>query len=142
MFQPKYTSFLILLNIIYSYCNGLFFNSFLESCVLATSIIYHHNLIENFRNYDIIVANSVILYYFYLYSYHISSEYYALLPAMFYILAIKSYISGKIYDDDIQHGYLHIYGVIANILLINLRRNQWFPQAPSFGDGDFLNKYL
>jgi len=39
---------------------------------------------------------------------------------MFYILAIKSYISGKIYDDDIQHGYLHIYGVIANILLINL----------------------
>ena len=39
---------------------------------------------------------------------------------MFYILAIKSYISGKIYEDDILHGYLHIYGLIANILLINL----------------------
>ena len=142
MFHPKYTSFLILLNIIYSYCNELYFNSFLESCVLVTSIIYHHNLIENFRNYDILIANSVILYYFYLYSYHISFEYYGLLPAMFYILAISSYISGKIYDNSIQHGYLHIYGVIANILLINLVRNQWFPQAPSFCDGYFLNKSL
>ena len=142
MFHPKYTSFLILLNIIYSYCNELYFNSFLESCVLVTSIIYHHNLIANFRKYDILIANSVILYYFYLYSYNISFEYYGLLPAMFYILAISSYISGKIYDDSIQHGYLHIYGVIANILLINLLRNQWYPQAPSFCDGDFINKSL
>ena len=83
--------------------------------MLVTSIIYHHNLIENFRNYDILVVNSVILYYFYLYSYHISSEYNTLLPAMFYILAIKSYISGRIYDDNILHGYLHIYDLIANI---------------------------
>ena len=120
MFHPKYTSFLVLLNIIYSYCNSLYFNSFLESCVLVTSIIYHYNLIENFRNYDILIVNSVILYYFYLYSYHISFEYHTLLPAMFYILAIKSYISGRIYDDNILHGYLHIYGLIANILLINL----------------------
>ena len=62
MFHPKYTSFLVLLNIIYSYCNSLYFNSFLESCVLVTSIIYHYNLIENFRNYDILIVNSVILY--------------------------------------------------------------------------------
>jgi hypothetical protein len=36
------------------------------------------------------------------------------------MLAIGSYISGKLFDNDIYHGYLHIYGVIANILLINL----------------------
>ena len=88
--------------------------------MLGQKIRKKNNLIENFRNYDILVVNSVILYYFYLYSYHISSEYHTLLPAMFYILAIKSYISGRIYDDNILHGYLHIYGLIANILLINL----------------------
>ena len=95
--------------------------SLLQTCVLGTSIIYHNNLIENFRNYDIIVANSVILHHFYLYSYYISFEYYAMLPSFFYVLGIGSYIASKIYDhdDDIYHGYLHIYGVIANILLNN-----------------------
>jgi hypothetical protein len=120
MFHPKYTSFLILLNILYSIYNELYFNSLLESCVLVTSIIYHHNLIENFRNIDIIVANSVILYHFYIYSYHISSDKYTIYPSIFYMLAIYSYISGKLYNDNIHHGYLHIYGVIANILLINV----------------------
>ena len=119
MFIPKYTSFLITLNILYSLYNELYFNSLLETCVLATSIIYHHNLIENFRNYDILVANSVILHHFYLYSYHISSDKYTIYPSIFYMLAIYSYISGKLYDNDIYHGYLHIYGVIANILLVN-----------------------
>jgi hypothetical protein len=120
MFYPKYTLFLITLNILYSLYNELYFNSLLETFVLATSIIYHHNLIENFRNYDILVANSVILHHFYLYSYRISSDKYTIYPSIFYMLAIYSYISGKLYDNDIYHGYLHIYDVIANILLINV----------------------
>ena len=120
MFHPKYTSFLIIVNILYSIYNELYFHSFLETCVLTTSIIYHHNLIENFRNYDILVVNCVILHHFYLYSYHISSDKYTIYPSIFYMLAIGSYISGKIFDNDIYHEYLHIYGVIANILLITL----------------------
>jgi hypothetical protein len=83
MFHPKYTSFLITLNILYSIYNRLYFNSFLETCVLVTSIIYHHNLIENFRNYDILIANSVALHHFYLYSYHISSDKYTIYPLYF-----------------------------------------------------------
>jgi hypothetical protein len=120
MFHPKYTSFLITLNILYSIYNRLYFNSFLETCVLVTSIIYHHNLIENFRNYDILIANSVALHHFYLYSYHISSDKYTIYPSIFYMLSIYSYICGRLYDSNICHGYLHIYGVIANILLIDL----------------------
>ena len=119
MFHPKYTSFLIILNIAHSLYNSLYFMSLLQTCVLTTSIIYHNNLIENFRNYDILVTISVILHHFYLYSYHISFEYYAILPSLFYVLAIGSYITSKTYNDDIYHGYLHIYGVIANILLNN-----------------------
>ena len=68
------------------------------------------------NNYDIILTNSVILHHFYLYSYHIFED---CLPAIFYSLAIVSYISGSLYNNDIYHGYLHIYGVIANILLKN-----------------------
>ena len=60
--------------------------------------------------------NIVTLHYFNLYSYHISEDY---LPAIFYILAIGSYISGCLYNNDIYHGYLHMYGVISNILLKN-----------------------
>jgi hypothetical protein len=119
MFHPKYTSFLICLNIIHSLCNELYIMTILQFFVLTTSIIYHHNLIPNFRNFDILISNSVILYHFYLYSYYISFEYYNLVPCIFYILAIGSYIAGRLYNDDIYHGYLHIYGVIANIMLNN-----------------------
>ena len=120
MFHPKYTLFLITLNIFYSIYNELYFNSLLETCVLATSIIYHHNIIENFRKYDIIVTNSVILHHLYIYVYHITYDNYTIYPSIFYMLSIYSYISGRLYDNDIYHGYLHIYGVIANILLVNL----------------------
>ena len=120
MFHPKYTLFLISINIFHSLYNSQYFISFLESCVITTSIIYHHNIIPNFRNYDILVTNSVTLHHFYLYSYHISFEYEKCLPGVFYTLAIMSYISGKIYNNDKYHGYLHIYGVIANTLLKNI----------------------
>ena len=116
MFHPKYTSFLISINVFHGLYIGLYLMTFLEACVFVSSIIYHHNLIYNFRNYDIILTNSVILHHFYLYSYHIFEDY---LPLVFYILAIGSYISGRLYNNDIYHGYLHIYGVIANILLHN-----------------------
>jgi len=118
MFHPKYTSFLISLNVLHSIYNSQYYISFLESCVLLSSIIYHHNLIPNFRYYDIVITNSAILHHTYLYSYHISYEFYNLIPAFFYILAIGSYIFGRIHNCNIYHGYLHIYGVIANILLI------------------------
>ena len=116
MFHPKYTSFLISINIFHGLYMQLYLISFLESCVFVSSIIYHYKLIPNFRNYDIILTNSVILHHFYLYSYHIFEDY---LPAIFYILAIGSYIFGCVYNNNIYHGYLHIYGVIANILLKN-----------------------
>ena len=116
MFLPKYTLFLISINIFHSLYNSQFFVSLLEICVLISSIFYHYNLIDNFRNYDILITNSVILHHFILYYYHISYEFETILPSIFYILAILSYIYGAIYNDDIYHGYLHIFGVIANIL--------------------------
>lgn len=118
MFHPKYTSFLISLNVLHSIYNSQYYISLLESCVLLSSIIYHHNLIPNFRYYDIVITNSAILHHLYLYSHYITYEIYKLIPAFFYILAIGSYISGRIHNCNIYHGYLHIYGVIANILLI------------------------
>ena len=119
MFHPKITSFFIIINIYHSIINELYSISSLQTVVLTSSIIYHHNLIPNFRNFDILISNSVILHHFYLYSYYISFEYYNLVPCIFYILAIGSYIAGRLYNNDIYHGYLHIYGVIANIMLNN-----------------------
>lgn len=116
MFLPKYTLFLISINIFHSLYNSQFFVSLLEICVLISSIFYHYNLIDNFRNYDILITNSVILHHFILYYYHISYEFETILPSIFYILAIISYIYGAICNNDIYHGYLHIFGVIANIL--------------------------
>jgi hypothetical protein len=125
MFHPKITSYFISINILHSLYNSLYTMAILETCVLATSIIYHNNIIPNFRKYDMIVANSIILHHFYLYSEYISNmnntnninnttNY---TPALFYSLAIGSYISGRVYNEDRYHGYLHIYGIIANILL-------------------------
>jgi len=116
MFLPKYTLFLISINIFHSLYNSQFFVSLLEICVLISSIFYHYNLIDNFRNYDILITNTVILHHFILYYYHISYEFETILPSIFYVLAILSYIYGAMYNDDIYHGYLHIFGVIANIL--------------------------
>lgn len=114
MFHPKITSFFIIINIYHSIINDLILMSSLQTIVLISSIIYHHNLITNFRNYDICIACSVITHHFYIYSYYIIDD---LKPGIFYILSIMSYYIGLKKNIDYMHGYLHIYGVIANILL-------------------------
>ena len=93
---------------------NLYIMSSLQIIVLTSSIIYHHNLINNFRYYDIAISCSVIAHHFYLYSYYFIDN---LIPSIFYILAIISYFIGLKQNNDYMHGYLHIFGVIANILL-------------------------
>jgi hypothetical protein len=114
MFHPKITSFFIIINIYHSIINDLVLMSSLQSIVLISSIIYHHNLITNFRNYDICITCSVITHHFYIYSYYLIDD---LKPGIFYILSIMSYYISVKKNIDYMHGYLHIYGVIANILL-------------------------
>ena len=70
MFHPKITSFFIIINIYHSLINELYVMSSLQIIVLTSSIIYHHNLINNFRYYDIAISCSVIAHHFYLYSYY------------------------------------------------------------------------
>ena len=88
--------------------------SSLQTVVLTSSIIYHHNLIKQFRNYDIGITCSVIGHHFYIYSYYILDD---MKPCLFYCLAIISYFIGLQKNIDYMRGYLHIFGVIANILL-------------------------
>ena len=114
MFHPKITSFFIIINIYHSIINNLVLMSSLQTIVLISSIIYHHNLIPNFRNYDICIACSITSYHFYIYSYYFIED---LTPSIFYILALNSYYIGFKKNIDYMHGYLHIFGVIANILL-------------------------
>ena len=114
MFHPKITSFFIIINIYHSIINNLILMSSLQTIVLASSIIYHHNLITNFRIYDICITCTVISHHFYIYSYYFIDD---LKPSIFYILAITSYYIGVKKHIDYMHGYLHIFGVIANILL-------------------------
>ena len=95
--------------------------SSLQTIVLASSIIYHHNLITNFRIYDICITCSVISHHFYIYSYYFIDD---LKPSIFYILAITSYYIGVKKHIDYMHGYLHIFGIIANILLNNCLVNE------------------
>ena len=116
MFHPKITSFFIIINIYHSIINNLILMSSLQTIVLASSIIYHHNLITNFRIYDICITCTVISHHFYIYSYYFIDD---LKPSIFYILAITSYYIGVKKHIDYMHGYLHIFGVIANILLNN-----------------------
>ena len=114
MFHPKITSFFIIINIYHSLINELMIMSSLQTVVLTSSIIYHHNLIPNFRNYDIVITCSVITHHFYIYSYYILDD---MKPSLFYCLAIISYFIGLQKNIDYMHGYLHIFGIIANILL-------------------------
>ena len=114
MFHPKITSFFIIINIYHSLINDLILMATLQTIVLISSIIYHHNLIEDFRNYDICIACSVIMHHFYIYSYFFLDN---LKPCIFYILAIVSYFVGVEKNNEYMHGYLHIFGIIANILL-------------------------
>jgi len=118
MFHPRITSFFIIINIYHSLIHNLYLMSSLQTIVLASSIIYHHNLISNFRNYDIMITCSVILHHFHTY-FHYATSRYDSAPALFYILAIGSYSLGVKYKCNYMHGYLHIFGVIANILLNN-----------------------
>ena len=121
MFHPKITSFFIIINIYHSIINNLILMSSLQTIVLASSIIYHHNLITNFRIYDICITCTVISHHFYIYSYYFIDD---LKPSIFYILAITSYCIGVKKHIDYMHGYLHIFGVIANILLNNCLVNK------------------
>ena len=116
MFHPKITSFFIIINIYHSITNRLYFMACLETIVFISSIIYHHNLINDFRNYDIAISCSVILHHFYIYSYYFINDF---KPSIFYILAIASYYSGVKLNNDNLHGYLHMFGILANILLNN-----------------------
>lgn len=116
MFHPKITSFFIIINIYHSIINELYSMSSLQTVVLTSSIIYHHTLINNFRNYDIGITCSVIGHHFYIYSYYFLND---MKPSLFYCLAITSYFIGLKKNIDYMHGYLHIFGVIANILLNN-----------------------
>ncbi len=114
MFHPKITSFFIIINIYHSLLNELYIMSSLQTIVLTSSIIYHHNLIPHFRYYDIAITCSVITHHFYLYSYYFIDD---LKPSLFYSLAISSYFIGVTQNIEYMHGYLHIFGIIANILL-------------------------
>jgi hypothetical protein len=114
MFHPKITSFFIIINIYHSIINDLMLMATLQTIVLISSIIYHHNLIEEFRNYDICIACSITSYHFYIYSYYLIDDF---KPCIFYILAISSYFIGVEKNNDYMHGYLHIFGIIVNILL-------------------------
>ena len=116
MFHPKITSFFIIINIYHSIINELYIMSSLQTIVLISSIIYHHKLIRHFRYYDIGIACSIISHHFYLYSYYFIDDW---KPSLFYSLAIGSYVIGVKQNNDYMHGYLHIFGVIANILLNN-----------------------
>ena len=114
MFHPKITSFFIIINIYHSIINELYSISSLQTVVLTSSIIYHHNLIPNFRKYAIAISCSVIGHHFYIYSYYFVND---IKPSLFYCLAITSYFIGLKKNSDYMHGYLHIFGIIANILL-------------------------
>jgi hypothetical protein len=131
MINPKYTSFFIIINVIYSFFHSFYLLAFLELCVMITSIIHHNGLMPNFRKYDLTVTFSVILYHWYIYAYLITSNYYTWLPCIFYVLGISLYLLSDDYKptphsinifDDKYHGYMHIIGLIANIFLINCLR--------------------
>jgi hypothetical protein len=135
MFNPRYTSFLIIFNVLYSFSSSFSFLALLETCVLITSLIHHNKLIPNFRKYDLTFTYSIIVYHIYLYSYLITREYYTWLPCLFYVLGIGSYIlsaSSDAYKTNIDpmslyhdkyHGYYHIFGLIGNLILIYCLKN-------------------
>ena len=92
--------------------------SSLQTIVLLSSVIYHNNLINNFRNYDICITCSIIAYHLYIYLYYFLMI--DLTPGIFYILGIRSYYLGVKINCNYMHGYLHIFGIIGNILVNNL----------------------
>jgi hypothetical protein len=130
MINPKYTSFFIIINVVYSFFHSFYLLAFLEFCVMITSIIHHNGLITNFRKYDLTVTFSVILYHWCIYAYLITSNYYTWLPCIFYVIGISLYLLSDEYNPivknnifvDKYHGYMHIFGLIANIFLINCLR--------------------
>ena len=79
--------------------------SSLQTIVLASSIIYHHNLINNFRNYDICIACSITSYHFYIYSYYFIDD---LTPGLFYVLAVNSYYIGLKKNIDYNHMFVNL----------------------------------
>jgi len=133
MFNPRYTSFLILIYVFYSYYHSFYLLASLGSCVLTTSIIHHNKLITNFRKYDITIAFSIILYHLYLYAYLITTNYYTWLPACFYTLGGFSYLLSltmpkpnlppKHIFYDKYHGYYHLSGLIGNLIFIKCLKN-------------------
>lgn len=133
MFNPRYTSFLILVYVFYSYYYSFYLLASLGSCVLTTSIIHHNKLIPNFRAIDISLTFSIILYHLKLYAYLITYDYYTWLPAMFYVLGCFSYLlsltkpkpklSPKHLFYDKYHGYYHISGLVGNLIFIKCLKN-------------------
>ena len=133
MFNPRYTSFLILFYVAYSCYHSLYLFASLGTCVLSTSIIHHNKLIPNFRKYDWPLTFIIILYHLNRYAYLITHDYYTWLPALFYVLGGFSYFLSLTMPKpnippthlfhDKYHGYYHIYGLIGNLLFINCLKN-------------------
>jgi len=129
MFNPRYTSFLIIIYVLYSYYKSFYVLASLGTCVLTTSIIHHNKLMPNFRKYDLPLTFIIILYHLNVYAYHITHDYYTWLPCLFYVIGGCSYYLSlttpkpnlpptHLFHDK-YHGYYHISGLIGNILLIN-----------------------
>jgi hypothetical protein len=133
MFNPRYTSFLIIIYVFSSYYNSLYLLSSLGACVLTSSVIHHNKLIPNFRKFDVSFTFIVILYHLNLYAYTITRDYYTWLPSLFYVLGVFSYfLSLKIPMPDLPpthifydkyHGYYHICGLIGNLILVDCLKN-------------------
>lgn len=119
IFKPKWSLFIILLSFIHCLINGNYDLAVFQYSILFTSIIYHHNLENNFRFIDMFIVQLGLWYHIYVYY---SNECYkkSCLFLIFYILGIVFYLIGLYTNNDSYHCGIHILPVLGNISLNNI----------------------
>jgi hypothetical protein len=112
--STKISLWLILFSAYDAYLLKLYSLSFFQMMIFITSLIYHNNLIKNFRIIDIIIVQ--IGLFFHIYSFTKESKKNGMCMLM-YGFGIYSYLLSRILNEEEYHCGVHIFPVIGNLLL-------------------------
>ena len=120
--EPRFTIFSVILSLFHGYYYGIYFLAILQSIILISGIIYHHNIIKCkiYRYIDILI---VIYSLYYHMDYYNKCEKNSYLFLSLYLLGIVFYFVSLYTQNNKYHCGIHILPVLGNIVLHNLLKS-------------------
>lgn len=114
--STKISLFVLLISSIHSMNKKNYDTALLMLIVTFTSILFHYNLYENARFFDVIISQTIVFYYFFKWLYYKCWQI-DRLAISFWILGICLYMLGVHFNSNFYHSLMHLSFASASILL-------------------------